>query len=179
MRDKYYLGLSNICTFGEDDHPKDLMETIDKAVELIENFTRKMKAQRITRVAWIMMWDDIYLEWGIWSHKFNKLLRQRIKSLDEDKNLSDILKDINSGLTYTYAYWWNRQHWIQEVLMKKSGLGGASTKRNIEKGRRTLRAFIRGEAKQELSPAFKNLLRVLKKKDYQNEFRRPDEKKSD
>lgn len=175
---KFELGLKAVCVYDLDAHPIDLMKALNSAVEMIDNFTKVMRAKKLTRVGWMEMKEDLYLEWGEWSHDFNKSLRLRIKLLDSEKKLDPVLEDMHQRLIYTYAYWWNRHHWVLQVLLKRSKLAGISCKKGIEKGSKTLAKCINGDFHQDLSPAFKALLNALKKKDYQKEFKTQSEEKS-
>jgi hypothetical protein len=61
---------------------------------------------------------------------------------------------------WVYAYWWNRMHALEALTVSK--LGNMKTKKNIDKGGKTLKKLIRGEKKEEdLHPQFKALIKRM------------------
>jgi hypothetical protein len=168
---KYEVGLNALIEIDENGHPLDFMIAIETAINLIEKYSNRLRRE-LSRVRWYEMWEDVYVEWGVFSHKVNKVIRSRIKELEGTED--EILLDIQQRLIYCYAYWWNRHHWIEKVIRKRSKYSGLSVHKNIKKGKRTLEKCICGEFKQELSPQFKNLLAAFKNKDYKKEFSNED-----
>jgi hypothetical protein len=63
-------------------------------------------------------------------------------------------------LKWAYAYWWNRLHLLEHLA--KTKVGGAKTKKNIEKGGVTLRKLIWGEVTvDKIHPQFAKLIESL------------------
>jgi hypothetical protein len=165
---QYNVGLKELCPFTEDEHPMDLMNILDQAVRAIQNFTNEIRKKKTSRVVWNLMWDDVYEEWGEYSHLFNKVLRLRIKLLQDDT--SPTLEDMRMRLSYVYAYWWNRQYFVRDILSKRSKLSGASRRKGIESGRNTIKACIEGFNNRNISKQFKEVVEMFMQKTYKSEF---------
>lgn len=165
---RYYVGLDKLALFGEDSHPEDLMNAIDIAISALNNLSIHVRKKN-SRVAFKEMWSELFIEWGKWSHNFNKLLRLRIKIISTERD--PVLMDLYSRLIYVYVYWWNRHHWLTNIMMKYSKLAGGSKRAGLQKGRKTLTACIKGEFRQNLSPQFRRLIDVFTRKEYRDEFK--------
>lgn len=147
---------------AENMHPKDIMEIIDASLfvlsEDIKTCVRKEKG-KFTMVSWNVYWKLRFQEWGQWSHKLNKQVRESIgKYGEDDKNEAAIR--LRDKYRCVYAYWWNRFTYIKEVLSKRPGsLQHKMIKKKqvkyIENARHTLTRLITGEINHaDVSPQF-------------------------
>lgn len=145
-------------------HPKDMREMIDSVVKAVDKAT--VQRSRMTRVKWQLHWEKVFLEFGQWSHVFNKTLRKLIKDTEgEDKDES--VMDLHLKYTYVYSYWWNRMHFVNTILSSKSRLSGGGVKKGIERGRQTLVKLINGEVEYtELHQDFQSLIAKLRVSDF-------------
>lgn len=177
----YTLGLEDIVEWDESKlkemHPIDMMAQIDLVTATMQKyilpFRKPMgakKKERASRAKWILMWEDIETEFGIWSHHFNKILRGKMKDLvtEEDEQLVNLRR----RFVYVYAYWWNTYHLMTEVMKKRTKLGGAGARKHIEKGRRTLARLIKEEVDvSKISAEFLNLIHRLEQLPIESEIK--------
>lgn len=169
---KTIVGLNKLATFGEYSHPIELINAIDSAVSAMNNLATEVRKKK-SRTNYYILWEDMYEEWGVWSHEFNKLLRIRLGITANDQ--SPTMIELHNKFSLVYAYWWNRQHWIKEVLCKWSKHAGASKRRGIKRGGKTLKKVIKGNISlSKLSPQFRGLIEQTKKQNYKREFPRED-----
>ncbi len=148
----------------QDLHPQDALKEIDKVMDTMRKHivkTRKeCKKKKLGGVLkWNMMWHDIFIEYGRWSHIFNKAMRQNIKFHD---NIDDA-QVLAHKYKYVYAYWWNRYHYTEKALKPYTpNLINKGIVKKIEKAGITISKFIRGDIHAEqLSKRFKQLIENL------------------
>ena len=171
----YTVGLDKILTHDPEKiqlmAPVDFLNEIDLAVKTIDQYVSPLKAgkKKASRIKWQEVWVDIVIEFGHWSHLINKVIREHLKGTakrmgqEKDPEGKAMNLRLHEKFSWVNAYWWNRLHWIDQVLKSQSGLGGISKKRGMENGRKTLHDLITGKANpNQLHPAFKEIIQNLK-----------------
>lgn len=176
----FSLKLKSTMEWNEDKlkemHPIDMMEQINLVTATIQKyifpFRKPMaeKKERASKAKWLLMWEDIETEFGIWSHYFNKILRGKIKELATGED--EALANLHRRFVYVYAYWWNTYHLVTEVMKKRTKCGGATARKHIVKGRHTLARLINGEVDEsKISAEFLNLIRKLEQLPIESEIK--------
>jgi hypothetical protein len=130
-------------------HPVKIIEQIDLCLNSIEKFTKSHR-NSLTFEEWAELWKLIDIEFGKWSHDLNAGIRDKIKETLEyakspDKLLSNdqkILADMNKKYSWAYAYWWNRFHYLENILKSKTGATKWLYFKKLERGRDTLHKLI-------------------------------------
>ena len=170
---QHKLGIEKIAVADYDTllgmHPVDAMKQIDLVFNAMLSHTKyyrsmtKAKKKRPARLyVWAAMWHDLYIEYGRWSHIFNKAIRENIKTFSEGWEENETIEELHAKYKYVYAYWWNRQHYIVNIMKKHSGIWGQKATKNLEKARKTLAGLIKGEIQiTELSEKFVAIIDAL------------------
>lgn len=98
--------------------------------------------------------------YGITSAALNRELREQCKEPQDPLSDTGEAAVERMRLRWAYAYWWNRTHLLEE--MARSILGGSKTKKNLERGGKTLKELISGDVSpDQLHPDFKRLVDTL------------------
>lgn len=170
---KYKAGIDKIVIMDFDKiielHPIDAMKQIDIVFNWMKNYTDDMRQKTkpknkkpVKSFLWAEMWHDLYTEYGQWSHVFNKAIRKNIENFMNSKHPTNHWLSIR--YKYVYAYWWNRFHYVDNIMKKRTKLWGKKAEKNLEKTRKALEGLIKGNINiKNLPLKFRTILEQLDK----------------
>lgn len=93
-------------------HPLDWLKLIKDIHSFLENQIKTLKKECASPFKWQYFKNEIIADWGKWSHKSNKILKNRIKDTEKDK-----VQKLNIQYKYVYQYWWQTNFHLELVSL--------------------------------------------------------------
>lgn len=119
-------------------HPLDWLKTLQKVNSFLENQIQELKKDCNSAFKYQYYKRELQDDWGQWSHKTNKILRQRIQDTEKDD------KKLNKQYKYVYQYWWQSNFYFEMInnfnLLKSQKI----KKKEFLKSKKQLEKIIKG-----------------------------------